>query len=212
MKIKRGATLIEILVYASLIGVVLLGVYSTLIYCLKYYKAADTMVTLQENALTGIMNISNELIDSRAGTTNILISTSGTIGIAFPSPKGINNNAYIFNKDGQMGWQKWLCYYVEPQDNGTKNLVMKEIPVTPINYGSPGAIPYSTIDGFASASSANSSTNSIVRKTIARNVGNFLVTPDVALKTYNIQLTIDMTTDTTKPNTVTVNMDVMPRN
>jgi type II secretory pathway pseudopilin PulG len=210
-KPANGMTLIEIMIYSVLIGVVLTGVYSVLLFSLRYFRAIDNMTTLQNKAMTVTSRLEDSFRDSGSDSVTIAplylqgSSQSSFTGVMFPSPKNVKNE-YLFNNEGEIMWQKWVCIAPELQRDGTIDLVMKEVEVTP-SAGTPENSPYSNVKEFAGAYNVDN------KRVLARGISGFTVArAQAGSPVFNIQVTVDDTCDKNKPNNIRLETQVMLRN
>ena len=138
MRIDRGTTLIEALVYTALFGLVLSCIYWVLIASMRYYHIANDSIELQQNGLVALSTITQELSESQA---NSIYSFSDPDGIIFASPRNSSNQFTYGSLTQKLQWSKWVCYYVG--SNGGNNYLYKkeyfkqtpeETPVVPTDH------------------------------------------------------------------------------
>jgi hypothetical protein len=213
LKRKKGATLAEIMIYIVVLGLVLSGIYGILISTLKYYRTAQTQTDLQRNLVECLSSFTNDIAISRI--SSVTASTTGNIGVMFPSPKDINEQ-YSLTSSGNLKWQKWVCYYLQSVNVPSENrnmmcLLRREQPIAPVD-DNPGSPPsdISSIYNFINKSTLNNQYN---QKIIARGVTGFNISTDLPTKMVNLTITVDWTTDATKPNSITLqNVKILVRN
>jgi len=199
-KKKKGMTLPEVMVYSVLIGMVLTGVYGILTSSMKYYRITEIRSDLQQNGIKAVSGILGDMMGTPRST--IVMSTSTPSGVFFVSSRKDDGN-HQFDSSGMLIWQKWVCYYLEANTNGSYNLVRKEKPLaTP--SGTPGTPPYTSVTQFAAAN--------LERHVVARDIQSMAITFDSATSCYSINIQLDKTTDSTKPNRMQVQTEIYVRN
>jgi hypothetical protein len=208
-KQKKGTTLVEVMIYSFLIGVVLSGVYGILIFSLRYYKTVDEMTTMQQDAMIAMSRTGEFLNDSKAEYVTIA-PISGFheplfVGVMFPSPKN-QDNEYLFNDEGKIMWQKWICYYPERQKDGTVYLIAKEdLMFQPVEKPVKQSAEQLAI--------FTKKTNVTSRRVIAKNISSFKVAQIMAgSPVFEIKLAVDGPTYKNKPNTIELKTQIMLRN
>jgi Tfp pilus assembly protein PilV len=199
-KTKKGVTLIEVMIYSLLVGIVLTGVYGTLIFSLRYFQTINTISSLQDSVLITLSKIETEMSETRAAA--ITVSTSPP-GVMFPTLKNTQNQ-YLFNNNGQAMWQGWASYYLQTNEDGTKNLVMKKVNLSTPRAVNPGIPPYSSVAQFASAN--------VAPQLISRNVNHLKIEPGSSINNFRIAITAELVEDQSKPNSITAETELMFRN
>ncbi len=195
-KSAKGLTLSEVLAYLSISLMILLFASTFIINSLRYYRLIDVESTLQQRMMVGMQKITQEM--NMANRSSLIIENNGVI---FASAKN-DEGSFSFNTDGSLIWQKWICIYI--QSNGTDNkLIKKEIAITSPGT-SPGTPPYSTISDFSAAAGNE--------RLIADGASSFTVESAGYAGGYRINVVLDKTTDTTKPNLIKGETEVLIRN
>lgn len=200
IRVFKGVTLVELMVYIALIGLVFTGVYSIFNACLKYYRTAETRTVLQQNAIKVMANLFGDMVGSKSSTV-IIQNDSSPKGVIFISARKSDGN-YEFDTNGQQLWQRWECYYLKSTGDGRYNLIRKESFLsTPSS--SPGTSPYTTVTQFAAAP--------LKEEMVAQNLQDISISKGTT-GNFTLQITLDKTTDTTKPNRMLVSTDIHVRN
>lgn len=195
-KTKVGTTLVEVLVYMALMGIVFAGIYGVFIASLRYYRTAEATARLQQNALIALSSITSDMSETKS--SSISVNPSSPQGISFASPKKIPDGTYnIDTSTGEIYFQKWICYYL---DENTGDLIRKEVEINNPTT-SPGTMQVPLLV----------QEDSPYRKVVARGI-QLLEIDSADAPTYSITLTADQTTDTTKQNKIIVKTDVFVRN
>lgn len=138
MNIRRrraGSTLIELMVYMFLLGLLLYAVYGIFVASLRYFQTAQATVDLQESAQKVIIRMILDIADTDYSTVVITggSASSGT-GIIFASPRsGVDlyiqdTNASDGQLVGLLYWQKWICIYF---DSTSGTVYRSTIGITP---------------------------------------------------------------------------------
>lgn len=147
---RRGTTVLELLIYSTILGLVMTGIYSVLIAGMRYFHTADTSVELQSNAMDALANISQQLAEGNGASCSIGTSPAG---IVFGSPRDANGN-FQFNSSGSLLWQKYVCFYIDTVTlSGTSvSCLIRKEEMLPAAQTTPPVIPSSkTTSYFRSA-------------------------------------------------------------
>lgn len=190
-----GTTLIEIMVYAALLGMFFYCIYGVLIASMRYFRIARATVEIQQQAMNAIANLSRDISQTKA--EKIIIDTNPT-GIIFPSPVD-SEGKYSFDSSGELLWQKWICYYIDTND-GENYLFKKEYKIAPTTD------PVAPVSMDTTAEFKNASLH---RRTIAKNITglNFSgITP------LNIEVIFAKDPDYSNRNVVNIQTRVFIRN
>jgi len=192
----KGLTLSEMLAYLSISLIILFFASTFIINSLRYYRLIDVESTLQQRMMVGMQKITQEM--NMASRSSLIIENDGIIFASARNDAG----GFTFNNDGSLVWQKWICIFI--QRNGTNNrLIKKEITITSPGT-SPGSPPYTTISEFSAAAGNE--------RLIADGAGSFKVESAGYAGGYKINVELDKTTDTTKPNLIKGETEVLIRN
>lgn len=132
-KKKIGTTLVEMLVYSALFGMVFTGIYMVFNAAVKYYYITQSSVWVQQNSLTAINQLSREMLES--SLSSVILYSSDPKGIVFMSPRTSSGTiSYNTNSgyEGRVYWQKYIAYYLytDPNDASKKAIFRKEKTVT----------------------------------------------------------------------------------
>ena len=197
---NRGMTIPELMIYSVLIGLVLTGIYGILTSSMKYYRITEVRSDLQQNAILAVSGILGDMMGTPRST--ITMSTSTPQGVFFVSSRKSDGN-HEFDSSGLLIWQKWVCYYLESNSSGSFNLVKKEVALTTPS-STPGLPPYTSVTQFAAAS--------LQKHTVAKDIQSMAITYNSATNCYSIDIRLDKTTDTTRPNRMQVQTEIYVRN
>lgn len=199
-KNSMAMTIVELIVYAFLLGLLLTAIYGIFTSCLQYYRLGEIRSDLHGNAIRAMSNIFRDV--ACASKSSLVTSSSSPKGLYFASSKK-SDGTFEFDSSGEMLWQKWSAYYLKSDGNNHYNLVKKEKAIaTP--SATPGTFPYASFTAFVNDSS-------LPERVIARNVSNLFISLN-SDGNYDFTFTFDRTTDPTKPNTLEVKTEIMVRN
>lgn len=126
----RGFTLIEVLVYSSVLAFLLGGLYLLVVAGSKHFQKGRAYQTAQQEALKGMTALSRELKNAKANS--VLHTPLPTPNILFlspeePAPASAGSREY--DSAGQLLWKKWACFY---RDTAESTLVRREESITPV--------------------------------------------------------------------------------
>ncbi|MCD4786156.1 MAG: prepilin-type N-terminal cleavage/methylation domain-containing protein [Candidatus Eremiobacteraeota bacterium] len=200
-KKNKGMTLAETMVYAVLLGIVLTGIYGVFVSSMKYFRVGETRTVLHQNALLVMSKLCGDMAGTR-GSSIIIETSQNPSGLIFVSARNSNGN-YEFDSDGQLKWQKWVCYYLKDIGNGRYDLMLKESYLTTPS-SDPGVCPYTSVQQFAQSSLKDIS--------VGRGMQSMTIVKATDLQRYDFNLVFDQTTDTTKPNQLAVQTSIFVRN
>jgi len=198
---EKGITLAETMVYAVLLGIVLTGIYGVFISSMKYYRTGEIRTVLHQNALKAMSKLFGDMTGTQGSSITVETSQNPP-GIIFVSARNSNGN-YEFDSDGQLKWQKWVCYYLKSDGKGNYDLMLKESPITTPS-SDPGTCPYSSVQQFAQSS--------LKDIPVARGIQSMTITKATDSQKYDFNIVFDQTTDTTKPNKLAVQTSIFVRN
>lgn len=138
---RRGTTLLELLVYSLLLGVLLLAVYGVFSAGMKYFRFIEATSDLRGQAQTTLIRIAAELAETRGYT--VLVDDEALI---FCSPRN-RAGSYTYDAYGNLQWHRFVGYYRESDGRILR---------TPVYLSTPRSTPAnaSTIVGTISNPSA----------------------------------------------------------
>lgn len=121
----RGTSALEVIIACLLLGTVSTGAVSLMLASYRHYLDSDAAASLNDRVLQATTDLQRELKISRRSTTAIFAAPQGLV---FASPRR-NDHTIAFDPDNlQPVWQKWVCYYLEP-DGQEHRLIRKEEPL-----------------------------------------------------------------------------------
>lgn len=205
MRRKRGATLVELMVYTSLLGLLLGSIYAVFAASMRYFRVAQAATELQADAQKTVLNLVADLSDSNASSIKI---GSNPTGIIFISPRNQYGD-FSYDSGGDLYWQKWVCYY---RESTTNKLIRKEM-YLPANVNPPGT-PSTSIPSNATLTTTYFQTLLGARTTtVAEDITAFSVsgTSPVSISA-TFERSVFSNAQGTNDNRVTISEQVKPRN
>jgi hypothetical protein len=128
-KIRRGTSLVEILVASALLGLLFYNIYRLLVPGMQVWMKSDKKVTLQQNALLGMYRLKDEIKETNQNTITLREYDINTDKIdtliCFASAvdnNGVLKNKTVTNLDGtkveapEPEWQKFVIFYRDNQN------------------------------------------------------------------------------------------------
>lgn len=186
---KKGMTLIELLV-ASAIALLLMGVVaSTLIMSLKYWRLIDVKAEAQLNAMLAIDQIRTEI--SSSNINSVAVNAGFPKALSFQSAN--YNNKFYTDAQGAPSWMTYVIYYVA--ENST-NLVRREI----YSPGPVSALPAPTLISYCNGTGALK----------AVDISEF--SPSVSVPGNYVNIYIKTRVDHPRENSTNLTARIYPRN
>ncbi|MBI3925142.1 MAG: type II secretion system protein [Armatimonadetes bacterium] len=111
MRKSTGFTLVELLVTLALLGILLTGLYLTLLSALRYLSVAQAQQEVGQEALKAAVALRGEVQETRASTLRISSSPPGLVFLSPRKPDG----SVEWDRWGRLIWQKWICFYLEDE-------------------------------------------------------------------------------------------------
>lgn len=135
---SRGATLLEVLISAGLMGLVAMGVYYVMSAGLRYVRVTNATIDVQRRCMLALVGLTRELGESSPRS----FFSDGT-GLTFASPRD-NLGALRYDLGSRLLWQKCVAYYVTPVE-GIPCLVRVEKALPKPVAKVPDPVPLSTM-------------------------------------------------------------------
>lgn len=136
----RGFTLLEVMVYALLLGIMMTALYMLLRTTLGFMRETNATASLQASAQKTAVKITTELAQAHKGASNIIAGTSPN-GVVFLSPRPGSGNT-MYDSNGNQLWRQWVCYYY---DDVNQCIMRGEINLT-APTATPPSCPYTVIN------------------------------------------------------------------
>lgn len=135
---RRGATLVEILIYSVILMLILASVYAAYSLARDYYSAAQIETEAQQAAIDASLGVARELAHASADT---IVLTDSPPAITFLSAKTDEGPFLHHETTAELLWHRWHCIYLDTNDHKLKLLEIKldtptsEIPETAPTVG-----------------------------------------------------------------------------
>lgn len=155
-KRARGTTLVEIMIYMSLVTMVFLAIYGVFMAGRRYFEIARASIEVQQAANTIGYRLTRDLMETDASTVQFYPNanfTSAPVGVVFLSARkpvtgAADDNTFQYdNTYGVPNWQKYIGYYLDtdpsyPNDPQMRALYVAEFVPTgfPKLRAEPGSI------------------------------------------------------------------------
>lgn len=155
---RLGTTLVELLIYSVLLILILGAIYASYGIARDYYSAAQVETQTQQAALDAGLSVSQELNQACA---KALVSSDTPSALLFLSAK---TDSGLFEHDattGELLWQRWVCIYLDTQNN---QLLCVESKLVPSTTTPPETIP--TVDSLIQ-------NTALPRRVLARDISEF---------------------------------------
>ncbi len=126
----RGATLLELMIVMGLFGVLLYSVYLFIDRGITMYRESTDALEIRQQALLGMTRLSDEIRDTAMPSIHCW-STAPDVGdtvdgVVFASNKNADGDMEPDEDSGRIFWQKFVCYYLDPQADGSKVIHRRE--------------------------------------------------------------------------------------
>jgi len=181
---QTGVTLVEVIVYCFMLGLLVAAIYSVLTGSVTYYLVGANAIQLQQCAASAATRVTRELAESDPGS---VVTTSTPPSLIFASPRTSPYGTYAYNSNGNLLWQGWVCYSIGSA-NGAPALLRRELMLA-----SPVSAPPAA-SSAPSLATLNGSTGPAVSWT------GFSVSSFSATGTSLVQLTFTATGNPSVPN------------
>lgn len=119
---RRGVTLPELMVACALASLVLTGLAMLFVQSVRYQRALEVSLDLQQNNLAAMALLSRDLSEGNPASVR-----TEPRGLVMASPRDLTGNLQV-DAQGRLMWRKFICYYLAPV-NGVNCLLRKEQPL-----------------------------------------------------------------------------------
>lgn len=133
---RRGTTLVELLIYSVLFVFILGIVYASLVMGLDAYRRTENFATVQQQAMTSLHALTDELASSPRSAVRYETGTTGAVLLL--SARDASGRVQ-YDSTGKALWQAWVAYKLVPG----RGLVRSEKALTP-TADVPGTVPTPT--------------------------------------------------------------------
>lgn len=124
-RLKRGATLLELLIVVGLLSIIMVSVGTLIRVSVDYYFYSTDQIEVQRRALLSLSLLTQELSFSNIET--VKQETGPNPGLIFASAAG-PTGGFVRDASGRMVWNRWVGYYVDTI-NERPTLLRKEMPI-----------------------------------------------------------------------------------
>ncbi len=167
---KSGTTLLEVLIAFGILVLVLVLAFKLFNPSLGYFRAGMDLSEVQRNLILAQKRLLSDIAEARREwVTNQTLSSPPAL--ALPSARD-SNGVFQYTGQAEPDWQKWIIYYLYPDDSAEENLLVRK------EYSStfpPEILPWQIPSGLTSTLGANAV---IVCRYISRFEVQNLVSPD----------------------------------
>lgn len=119
---RRGFTLVEIMVYSLLLGLLMTGVYSAFYISRAYYDSAQGTTEVQQECLKALNGISRVL--GQGNSSTVVVQSSPIVGFRILSARTTTGVYAHEASSGNVQWQRWAVVYY---DSAAKEVRLKEV-------------------------------------------------------------------------------------
>lgn len=131
---RKGTSLIEVLIYTAIFGLLFTLIYQFFNLGVSYFTAARASIEVQGGLQSAAHRLARELAESNLATIRFYGSPSVPYGVVFASPRYMSTHAttpnrLVFDIDsGKPLWHKYICYFIEADPANQKycRLIRKE--------------------------------------------------------------------------------------
>ena len=134
---RRGFTLVEVMVYSVLLGLMMTSLYQLLSMTTAFVGDSMTTGALQASAQKTAVRITADLSVAHKGS---VVTGTTPPGVVFLSPRD-GYGKITCDASGVIYWHQWVCYYL---DTSTGTLMRKQIYITATT--TPPAATYTPVD------------------------------------------------------------------
>lgn len=139
-RFRRGFTLLEVMVYGLLLGIMMTAMYLLLRTTLGFMRETNATASLQASAQRTAVKITTELAQAHKGVGNIVANVEPS-GIVFLSPRP-GSGSTMYDNAGNQLWRQWVCYYYDD----TNNRIMRGEINLPTPTTTPPSCPYTVLN------------------------------------------------------------------
>lgn len=136
-KKRLGLGLAELMVTIGVMGIVVSGMYMLFSEGLHFFRASEASTTAEISILKSLASLSSEVSNANSELVRYYPNPAGGPsithhGIVFASAIDSNGYVQVGETSGKLYWQKYVCYYYEPNPSNKANgkLYRKELDIT----------------------------------------------------------------------------------
>lgn len=131
-RLKKGFTLIEMMVTLAIMSVVMVGIFKVFDEGMQLFRTNSRAADAQTAAIKVMSLISAELVNATPEVSQNYESGSGNLpGIVFATSLTDTGATRFDDITGQIYWQRYICYYfvADPSGNHDGKLFRAELPI-----------------------------------------------------------------------------------
>lgn len=189
-----GFTLVETMIYSSLLLILLGGISTVLGLGSRYYREVQALAEVQREAAAGGAALRMEIAETRGPSLTVGLAPAGLVLLS-PRP---DSGPWVHDSSGSLLWQRWVCFYLESR-GGVSTLVRKEK-----KLAAPTAVPPEPV--WTTALFRDSAV--LPGHVVARNVTGLQVTVGSRV---DVRLEVEVTSDLGRKERMVVLESVEPR-
>ena len=125
---SRGVSLVELMVASVIMGLVLSSALTLMFACYRHFLDGDIAAEMNDMVLSATTTLRRELADGHRASSKIFNAPGQPYGIVFASARLDDQTIDFDDVNLQPIWQKWVCYYLQPDDHDFL-LIRKEAPL-----------------------------------------------------------------------------------
>ena len=159
---RGGMTLVELIVTVGIMSIVVAGAFAVFREGLLLFRTNQGASDAQSSAIRTLGRVTSEMANAEESLVAVY-NAPGNSGVVFASPLDANGSAQYHRVTGKIYWQKWVCFYLEPNpSNPAKGKLLRREEAIP---NEPGA----ALDGRTGSTNLND----VEAGLIVRDLGHF---------------------------------------
>lgn len=119
---RKGATLIEAIISAGIMGIIMTCVYALMGAGVRYLHSTNAAVELQQQSMLAMVMLTHDIGESNPRTISVFPASDP--GILMGSPRADTGETWV-DVSGLVRWAKFYAYYLETV-NGVQCLMRKD--------------------------------------------------------------------------------------
>lgn len=123
---RLGAfTLAELMVYIGVLTVFTAALYSVLLLSLRHFRHSEARSDSLQSGLKAVTAMNRSLASGASSTLQIQMNPPAFFFLSAEPPVG---TSFAVNANGELLWQKWVCFHLIAQE---RRLVSSVTPISP---------------------------------------------------------------------------------
>jgi Prokaryotic N-terminal methylation motif len=149
---RRGATLVELAIYMTILVLLMAAVYSFLRVGIAYVRQGEAFQTAHQQAQIAVAKFVFELENSRVECVEA--GNSPVDFLIFPSPDGPQpqqRGAWTLSSANRLQWKKWVCLHLDGTSHEFRRTELVQAPLptdNPPTLGQTGFPAWDDFDGL----------------------------------------------------------------